>query len=95
MKERLNAKIKHRQWFRPFAPMILSEKVADWFDCASDFRSPYMSFAVPVRPHCREQAPAIVHVDGSARVQTVHRELSPAIHSLLTEWQTLSAFPSC
>ena len=74
MKERLNAQIKHRQWYRPFAPMILAEEVAGWFECDPGFQSPYMSFAVPTRSECRDRAPAIVHLDGSARVQTVHRD---------------------
>jgi carbamoyltransferase len=93
LKDRLNSQIKHRQWFRPFAPMVLAEEVADWFECEPGFRSPYMSFAVPARQECHVRAPAIVHLDGSARVQTVHRELTPRLHEALREWKTISGIP--
>src|SRR5207249_11922734 len=55
--------------------------------------SPYMSFAVPTRPECRARVPAIVHLDGSARVQTVHRELTPGLHAALLEWKAISGIP--
>ena len=93
MKERLNAQIKHRQWYRPFAPMVLAEEVSSWFECGSDFRSPYMSFAIQVRPECRHRVPAIIHLDGSARVQTVHRELNPGLHAILSQWHAISGVP--
>jgi carbamoyltransferase len=93
MKDRLNAQIKHRQWFRPFAPTILAEDVADWFECDPDFSSPYMSFAVPARGECRDRVPAVVHFDGTARVQTVHRELTPRLHATLSAWKAISGIP--
>ena len=77
MKDKINSQIKHREWFRPFAPMILAEHTGEWFECDDNFKSPYMSFAVGVRPMMRERISAVVHVDGTARVQTVHRELTP------------------
>ena len=93
MKERINVQVKHREWFRPFAPMVLAECAQDWFVCDGDFASPYMSFAVPVRPEVRERIPAVVHVDGTARVQTVHRELSPEIHSFISAWNKVTGVP--
>jgi carbamoyltransferase len=93
MKDRINSQVKHRQWFRPFAPMVLAERVHDWFECDRDFTSPYMSFAVRVRPELRAKIPAVVHVDGTARVQTVHRDLSPEIYELLSVWDTATGIP--
>jgi carbamoyltransferase len=93
MKERINSLIKHRQWFRPFAPMVLAEQVADWFQIEPGFASPYMSFAVPVRPDKRALIPAVVHHDGTARLQTVHPNLTPLTHRLLQSWQQYSGIP--
>jgi carbamoyltransferase len=92
-KEVLNHVIKKRQWFRPFAPMILHEEVAQWFHAPDGFESPYMSFAVPFRPGKGELVPAVRHEDGTARVQTVHRDLTPGTHRLLTEWHAHSGIP--
>jgi carbamoyltransferase len=93
LKDRLNAQIKHREWFRPFAPMVLAEHAGEWFECGDDFKSPYMSFAVPVRPAMRERIPAVVHIDGTARVQTVHRELTPRLYAFLAQWHAMSGIP--
>lgn len=93
MKDRINAQIKHREWYRPFAPMILAEHVGEWFECDAAFKSPYMSFAVPVRETVRARIPAVVHLDGTARVQTVHRELTPGLHALLTQWHAMTGIP--
>lgn len=93
IKDRINSEIKHRQWFRPLAPMVLAEHVSEWFECGAGFASPYMSFAVPVRPERQETVPAIVHLDGSARIQTVHRELSPVIYELLSQWHAATGVP--
>jgi carbamoyltransferase len=93
MKDRINETIKHRQWFRPFAPMVLAEHATQWFDCDARFESPYMSFAVPVRPEVSERVKAIVHLDGTARVQTVHRELTPRLHAMISTWHAASGLP--
>jgi len=93
IKDRINNEIKHRQWFRPLAPMVLAEHTSEWFECGAEFMSPYMSFAVPVQPQLRELVPAILHLDGTARVQTVHRELSPSIHDLLSKWHASTGVP--
>ncbi len=93
MKERINEVVKHRQWYRPFAPMVLAEHVSDWFECDEGFESPYMSFAVPVRSAVREQIQNVVHLDGTARLQTVHSALTPRMHSLLKAWYQRTGVP--
>ena len=69
MKDVINKKVKHRQWFRPFAPSILREEVKNWFE--QDIDSPYMSFVIPFKKEVIDKVPAVVHFDGSARLQTV------------------------
>ena len=69
MKDIINEKVKHRQWFRPFAPSILREEVGNWFE--NDINSPYMSFAIKFKKDVRDKAKAVVHFDGSGRLQTV------------------------
>jgi len=69
MKNIINEKVKHRQWFRPFAPSILRESVSDWF--VRDIDSPYMTAVIHFKEEVKEKVPAVVHYDGSARLQTV------------------------
>ena len=71
MKDYLNARVKHREGFRPFAPMVLEELASQWFELEGS--SPYMLRVVHVRDSVRDKIPAVVHVDGSCRVQTVSR----------------------
>ena len=75
MKDILNAKIKRRESFRPFAPSILREAVAEWFEQDDDV--PYMMQVFQIREEKRALIPAVCHVDGSGRLQTVHRETNP------------------
>jgi carbamoyltransferase len=77
----INNHIKFREDFRPFAPSVLAEDASTYFEL--DEASPYMTFVVPVRPHWRAEMPAVVHRDGTARVQTVHQSLTPRFHALL------------
>jgi carbamoyltransferase len=90
---RLNATIKRRQWYRPFAPMILAEEAANWFVLPERFASPYMSFAAPFREGMGELVPAVRHADGTARLQTVHARLTPHTHQLLSSWQARTGIP--
>lgn len=92
-RSRINDEIKHRAWFRPLAPMVLAEHVQQWFDCAPGFASPNMSHALRVRHGMGARIPAVIHQDGTARVQTVHRELSPGVHALLSEFLELTGVP--
>jgi carbamoyltransferase len=107
----LNLKIKYRESFRPFAPAVLSEDVAEWFDL--DGPSPYMLLVADVaeKHRCalteaqralvgteklgvaRSSIPAVTHVDGSARVQTVHREINPRFHRLLSAFRDRTGCP--
>src|SRR5207249_4765056 len=72
MKDILNSKIKRRESFRPFAPSILREAVNEWFEQDDDV--PFMMQVFQIRPEKRKLIPAVCHVDGSGRLQTVHRE---------------------
>ncbi len=69
MKDLINEKVKHRQWFRPFAPSILRECVKDWF--VKDIDSPYMTTVLDWKEEVRDKVPAVVHLNGTARLQTV------------------------
>ena len=91
MTDRVNARVKHRQAFRPFAPAILAEQARDWFEGVGE--SPFMLEAHPVREEKRELVPAIVHVDGTARVQTVHADRTPAFHALLEAFHRRTGVP--
>jgi carbamoyltransferase len=90
MQDRLN-KIKGRETFRPVAPFVLEEKVSDWFEFSGT--APYMNFVAPVKEAQKTKVPAIVHVDGSARIQTVAQENNPFIHALLTEFEQHTGVP--
>lgn len=83
MRDRVNAMVKKREAFRPFAPAVSIEQVDRWFDVAPRTSLPYMIATVNVREEYRATLPAITHVDGSARVQTVAAADNPAFHALL------------
>lgn len=91
IKDTINLKIKHREHFRPFAPSILRECVSDWFE--HDVDSPYMGFAIKVREEKRSAVPAIVHVDGTARLQTVTAKGNPWYYNFLKLWYEASGVP--
>ncbi|MFJ4618063.1 carbamoyltransferase [Streptomyces sp. NPDC088812] len=90
-KDVINARVKHREAFRPFAPAVLREHAADWFDL--DIESPYMLIVAPVRPEKQAHVPAIVHVDGTARVQTVTAADNGAYHELIAHFHRLTGVP--
>jgi carbamoyltransferase len=91
MKDILNSRVKHRQAFRPFAPIVLAERMKEVFEGDED--SPFMLIAKPVRPEWRDKIPAIVHVDGTARVQTVREATNPMLYRLLKEFEALTGVP--
>jgi carbamoyltransferase len=97
MKDLLNAKIKHREQFRPFAPSVLEEAASAYFDLLGrtpgSWQSPFMLFIAQVRPDKRHLLPAITHVDGTARIQTVSREQNPLFHELIQEFGKLTGVP--
>jgi carbamoyltransferase len=91
MKDILNARVKHRQAFRPFAPIVLEERASEIFEGPGD--SPFMLVAKPVREEWRARIPGIVHVDGTARIQTVSRETNPRLYALLKAFEELTGVP--
>jgi len=91
MKEILNHKIKRRESFRPFAPSILREAVAEWFEVDDDV--PFMTQVYPIRAEKRSLIPAVTHVDGTGRLQTVTREANPRYHRLISAFRELTGIP--
>jgi carbamoyltransferase len=89
MKDILNEKIKHREAFRPFAPSILEEYVSEYFDL--DIPSPYMLFVAKVKKP--EKIPAVTHVDGTGRLQSVSKEVNPLYYDLINEFYKLTSVP--
>jgi carbamoyltransferase len=85
MRDRINAMVKMREAFRPFAPAVSLEQVQDWFEVSRGTELPYMIVTVNVREEYRRSLPAITHVNGSARVQTVSRADNAEFHELLRE----------
>jgi carbamoyltransferase len=91
MKNILNLKIKRRESFRPFAPSVLREAVADWFIRDDDV--PFMLQVTPIRAARREQIPAVTHVDGTGRLQTVDHASNPLYYSLIKAFFRLTGVP--
>ena len=89
MKDILNAKIKHRESFRPFAPSIMEEFASEYFEM--DIPSPYMLMVAPVKKP--DAIPAVTHVDGTGRVQTVSKFSNPLYYSLISQFYDLTGVP--
>ena len=89
MKDILNEKIKHRESFRPFAPCILEEYAPEYFDI--DIPSPYMLLVAPVKKP--EKIPAVTHVDGTGRLQTVSKEINPLFYDLISKFYKTTGVP--
>lgn len=90
----MNSTIKFREDFRPFAPAVLAEHVADYFECEEGTRVPFMERVLPVRAERRDEIPAVVHVDGSGRVQTVERQpWSARFRALLEAFHARTGVP--
>ena len=90
-KELLNAKIKRRESFRPFAPSILSEHVGKWFEL--DESVPFMEKVFPIRPEKRGEIPAVTHVDGSGRLQSVYKDVAGRYHALISAFNAKTGVP--
>jgi carbamoyltransferase len=91
MKELLNAKIKRRESFRPFAPSVLEDAVAEWFE--EDDAVPFMMQVFQIREDKRALIPAVTHVDGSGRLQTVSSVTNPRYHRLIESFRDLTGVP--
>jgi len=90
MRDRVNQKVKFREGFRPFAPAVLAEEMQKWFTLPTDreeHMTPYMCCVAPVTPEAKATLPAVVHVDGTARVQSVDAATNPVFHQLLTAFK--------
>ena len=90
-KQLLNEKIKKRESFRPFAPSILEENVKDYFDVID--KAPFMEKVLPIKNKMRSKIPAVTHIDGSGRLQTVNKKVSPRYHKLITAFYKKSGVP--
>ncbi len=91
MKDILNARIKHREWFRPFAPSILEEHVGEYFE--HDHPSPYMMLVYKTKPELREQIQATDHVDHTGRLQSVNKAYAPRYHAIISAFYQLTGIP--
>jgi carbamoyltransferase len=91
MKDILNLKIKRRESFRPFAPSVLREAVGDWFELDGDV--PFMMQVYPIRADKRSLIPAVTHVDGTGRLQTVTAQANPRYHALIGAFRDLTGVP--
>lgn len=91
IRDRVNQSIKYREWWRPLAPSITEEAYADFFDAKA--HSPFMILSVPVRPEKRSRIEAVVHVDGSARPQSVQKDVNPLYWRLLTAFAARTGVP--
>jgi carbamoyltransferase len=91
MKDILNERIKRREGFRPFAPSILVEKVGEYFE--KDYPDPFMAKVYPVRQEKREMISAVVHVDGTGRLQTVAKDENPLFWQLISEFEDITGIP--
>jgi carbamoyltransferase len=91
MKDIVNARVKRREAFRPFAPSVLHERGPEWF--GGYYPNPFMLLVLPVRRDRQEAIPAVTHVDGSARLQTVTAAFNPPFHRLISEFERRTGVP--
>lgn len=91
MRDVLNAKIKRRESFRPFAPTVLREHVSEWFETDDDV--PFMMKVFTVRESKRQEIPAVTHVDGSSRLQTLEENQNPKYYQLIKRFHSITDVP--
>ena len=91
MKDVLNARIKHREPFRPFAPSVLDHRGADYFE--GYYPNPFMLLVLPIRPDKQDVIPAVTHVDGTGRLQSVLPDANPLYHRLIAEFERRTGVP--
>lgn len=92
MKDTLNHKVKHREWYRPFAPIVRLEEAHKYFEWDENIESRHMTFVANVREEWRSTLPAITHVDNSARLQTVTQNQNSLIYDLITEFEKITGY---
>lgn len=91
MQNYINHRIKNREWYRPFAPSVLYERVNDIFDI--NVFSPYMLVTCNVKDSWRDKIPAVVHIDHTSRIQSVKQDINPFYHALITEFERWTGIP--
>tara|TARA_R100001163_G_scaffold62606_1_gene53552 strand:- start:890 stop:1309 length:420 start_codon:yes stop_codon:yes gene_type:complete len=91
MKDLINEKVKHRQWFRPFAPIILKQYISEWFE--TNVESPYMNIISSFKKDKRDKVPAVVHHDGTGRFQSVKQSDNHWLYHFLKQWNASSGVP--
>jgi carbamoyltransferase len=91
MKDRINVSIKYREEFRPFCPSVLFDRQDDYFEDAFD--APFMVVTFPVKESVRQKIPAVVHVDNTARIQSVHADTNPLYSRLISEFAKATSVP--
>ncbi len=91
MRDIVNARVKRREWFRPFAPSVLHERGSDYF--AHYHYNPFMLLVLPIYEAKQSEIPAVTHVDGSGRMQSVTREFNPQYHELISRFADLTGVP--
>ncbi|MBI4016894.1 MAG: carbamoyltransferase [Candidatus Aenigmarchaeota archaeon] len=92
MKDIINAKVKHREMFRPFAPVISEEDVHEYFEIDKEDEK-FMLFVYPIKPDKRKLIPAVTHVDGTGRLQTINRQQNSRYYGVIKEFEKLSRVP--
>ncbi len=96
MKELLNSRIKRREPFRPFAPSVLAEDIHEWFNIPKSCKSvstEFMEFSFPTKKAKRQFIHAVIHVDGSSRIQVVKEKLNSKYHKLISEFKKITGVP--
>ncbi len=93
MKDKVNNAVKYRESFRPFAPSILQEKVTEFFECDKDTKVPFMEKVFMIKSNKRNLIPAVTHIDGSGRLQTVEQNINPRYYKLISEFEKISGIP--
>lgn len=93
IKDIINTRVKHREPFRPFAPLVLEEQAPEIFEMGRKTSSPYMTFVFPVRDAYKDRIPGAVHVDGTSRIQTLTDEGTPRLTALLRRFIELTGTP--
>jgi len=92
-KDMLNSKVKFREWYRPFAPICKEESAHTFFETSRNASYRYMSFSPPVRKEYQEVLPAVTHIDGSSRLQTISAAQNQFIYDILNEFEKLTEVP--
>jgi carbamoyltransferase len=91
MKDLINARIKHREYFRPFAPVVLMERLTEYFEYTHP--DPFMTVAPMIRKDKVDLIPAAAHVDGTGRIQTISRHQNPRYYGVIEEYEKITGIP--